>query len=93
MKPMKKLLLAAALAATALSFTACEPALIQAQMRASAKNSNMITRCEEVDMRSNSELEEVFSKYDGWRLIYISEYTTGNKIGTSGAACFEKPAK
>ena len=51
----------------------------------------MMTRCEEVDMRSNSEMNKLFQKYDGWRMIYISEYTTGNKIGTSGSVCFEKP--
>lgn len=71
--------------------TGCAPANIQSAMRASDTNSNMMTRCEEVDMRSTSEMNKLFTKYDGWRLIYISEYTTGNKIGTSGSVCFEKP--
>ncbi|BFU77209.1 hypothetical protein ALC152_04240 [Arcobacter sp. 15-2] len=74
----------------ALCFAGCQPANIQAQMRVASDNSNMKTRCEEVDMRSNTEMQEVFSKYDGWRVFYISEYTTSNKIGTSGSICFEK---
>ena len=41
-------------------------------------------------MRSNSDMEKVFSKYDGWKLLYISEYTTGNRIGTDAAVCFER---
>jgi len=48
------------------------------------------TRCERVDMRDKAEMDAVFSKYDGWKLIYLSEYTTGNKLGTDGAVCFEK---
>lgn len=44
-------------------------------------------------MRDNEEMTNVFSKYDGWKLVYLSEYTTGNKVGTDGAACFEKALK
>jgi hypothetical protein len=40
-------------------------------------------------MRDNSEMQKVFSKYDGWKLVYISEYTTQNKTGTDAAVCFE----
>ncbi|WP_295054969.1 hypothetical protein [Sulfuricurvum sp.] len=86
-----KLLLLGVLSASAILFTACAPANIQAQIRNSDVNSNMMTRCEEVDMRSTSDMTKLFQKYDGWRMIYISEYTTGNKIGTSGSVCFEKP--
>lgn len=50
----------------------------------------ILSICEEVDMRDNAEMKEIFKKYDGWRLIYISEYTTSNKIGTSGSVCFER---
>lgn len=71
-------------------FTGCQPANVLSQMRASDVNSNMMTRCEEVDMRSNSDMNKLFTKYDGWRMVYISEYTTSNKIGTSGTVCFEK---
>jgi len=88
---LTKTIIAGSLALGIMSgLTGCSPANIQSQMRASSDNSNMITRCEEVDMRSNSELEDVMSKYDGWRLIYISEYTTEHRVGTSAAVCFEK---
>jgi uncharacterized protein (UPF0254 family) len=86
-----KILSVGVLIGMATLFTACAPANIQAQIRNSDVNSNMMTRCEEVDMRSNSDMEKMFKKYDGWRMVYISEYTTGNKIGTSGSVCFEKP--
>lgn len=51
------------------------------------------TRCERVDMRDRSEMDAMFKKYDGWKLIYISEYTTGNKLGTDSAVCFERMIK
>lgn len=74
----------------AIGFTACSPANIQSQLRTSDANSNMKTRCVELDMRDNEEMQKAFQKYDGWRMVYISEYTTANKIGTSGSVCFEK---
>ena len=88
---MKKIICGALLLAT---LTGCQPANISAVMRASDReNSSTETRCEESDMRSNSEMQQVLSKYDGWRVIYISEYTTGHKLGTHGAICFERPKK
>ena len=74
-----------------IGFTGCNPARIQAQFRKPDLNSNMQTRCEEIDMRDNSEMEEVFEKYDGWRMIFVSEYTTSNLFGTSASVCFERP--
>jgi len=41
-------------------------------------------------MRNQSEMDRVFSKYDGWKLVYISEYTTANRFGTDAAVCFER---
>jgi len=41
-------------------------------------------------MRSKPEMDGIFTKYDGWKLIYISEYTTGHKFGTHAAVCFER---
>ena len=88
---MKKIIFGALLLAT---ITGCQPANISAVMRGSDReNSSMETRCEETDMRNNVEMQQVFKKYDGWRLIYISEYTTGHKIGTHGAICFERQMK
>ncbi len=74
-----------------LFLTACQPAVIQSKLRETNVNARMITRCEEVDMRDNAEMQALFKKYDGWWVIYISEYTTGNRIGTDAAVCFEKP--
>lgn len=71
----------------------CEPANITAAKWDSGVNGNTLTRCERLDMRDNAEMAAVFSKYDGWKLVYISEYTTGNKVGTDGTACFEKATK
>ena len=93
MKITKTLLTSSIGLTLAIAFTGCQPANIQSQMRTSDINSNMQTRCEEVDMRENSEMGELFKKYDGWRMVYISEYTTSNKIGTSGSVCFERPNK
>jgi hypothetical protein len=41
-------------------------------------------------MRSKSDMDSILSKYDGWKLVYISEYTTGHKLGTDAAVCFER---
>jgi hypothetical protein len=71
-------------------FGGCYPANIVATKWDSSSNGQGQTRCEEVDMRSNSEMQKVFSKYDGWRLIYISEYTTPHRMGTDAAVCFER---
>ncbi len=77
--------------AAEMTITACAPANIVASKWESGMHSpNIETRCEEVDMRSNAEMGKLFAKYDGWKLIYISEYTTGNRIGTDAAACFER---
>lgn len=71
----------------------CQPANITSAKWDSGINGNTQTRCERVDMRDNSEMSSIFTKYDGWKLVYLSEYTTGNKVGTDGAVCFEKAAK
>jgi hypothetical protein len=69
----------------------CQPAnIITAKWDSGVNGVNAQTRCEQVDMRSKSEMDKVFPKYDGWKLIYISEYTTGNKTGTDGSVCFER---
>lgn len=53
-------------------------------------SSNFQTRCEHVDLRDQSAMDSIFPKYDGWKLVYISEYTTNHKIGTDAAVCFER---
>ena len=74
------------------SIAGCAPANITASKWDSGLGSvSTKIRCEQVDMRNKSEMDQIFAKYDGWKLIYISEYTTGHKIGTDSAVCFESP--
>ena len=79
------------MAGTFMSVTGCAPANIVATKWDSGPNGTAgQTRCEEVDMRSNSEMQKLFSKYDGWKLVCLSEYTTPNRVGTDAAVCFER---
>jgi hypothetical protein len=88
---MKKLMFAMLLLGT---MTGCQSAVISSAIRGSDhENPSMETRCEPCDMRQAEELKQVLSKYDGWRMVYISEYTTGHKFGTDGVVCFERPKK
>lgn len=69
----------------------CQPANISvSNWKSDISGSNAQTRCEQVDLRKKDEMEKLFPKYDGWKLIYLSEYTTGNKVGTDAAVCFER---
>lgn len=87
MKKLSALLLFAAIVMT----MGCQPANVTSVKWDSGINAAKAqTRCERVDMRDNREMDEVFKKYDGWKLVYISEYTTGNKVGTDAAVCFER---
>lgn len=91
---MKRVLLGVLALGALGALTGCQSANISATLRASDReNAAMETRCESCDMRSNSEMQEILTKYDGWRVIYISEYTTGNKFGTAGVICLERPKK
>jgi hypothetical protein len=86
---MNKILIA--IVASCILISGCAPANITAVNWPSGTNGeNIQTRCERVDMRNQSEMEEVFSRYDGWKLVYLSEYTTENKVGTDAAVCFER---
>ena len=86
---MKMTLILVSLACVCLA--GCQPAnIIASKWDSGLTGANAQTRCEEVDMRSKPEMDSIFSKYDGWKLIYISEYTTGHKIGTHAAVCFER---
>jgi len=73
-----------------LAMAGCQAANVTASKWDSGANGDKVkTRCEQLDMRDNAEMQAVFKKYDGWKLIYVSEYTTGNKLGTHGVVCFE----
>ena len=68
----------------------CAPAnIVASKWDSGVSGSHVQTRCEQIDMRNKSEMDRIFAKYDGWKLVYISEYTTGNRIGTDAAVCFE----
>jgi len=74
-----------------LSLVSCAPANITSvKWDTGLSGDKLETRCERVDMRDQKEMNKVFAKYDGWKLVYISEYTTQNKIGTDCAVCFER---
>lgn len=77
----------------ALFLTGCAGANISSQVRESGtEGSNMMTRCANYSTGDDEDTNEILKKYDGWKLIYISEYTTDNKTDTAAVMCFEKPA-
>jgi hypothetical protein len=65
--------------------------IVAAKWDSGSSGANVQTRCEQLDMRAKSEMDRVFAKYDGWKLVYISEYTTSNRVGTDAAVCFQRP--
>ena len=76
---------------TSFIIAGCQPAnVIAVKWDSGVSGANAQTRCEQVDMRNKSEMDSILAKYDGWKLVYISEYTTGNRIGTDAAVCFER---
>lgn len=69
----------------------CAPANItSAKWDGSPLTASTQTRCERVDLRDTKDMTTLFAKYDGWKLVYISEYTTPNRFGTDSAVCFER---
>ncbi|ROV62187.1 hypothetical protein EGH82_02180 [Vibrio ponticus] len=84
---MKKALFAAS---TLLTLTACSGANVTSQMRAfDADNASKMLRCVTVET-NDSDTNEELAAYDGWSLVYASEYTTDNKSTTELTMCFEK---
>ncbi|MCF6217403.1 MAG: hypothetical protein L3J62_00660 [Gammaproteobacteria bacterium] len=72
--------------------TGCVGANISSLSRESGhEGSNLMMRC--VDMSTSSEraMNANLKKYDGWKMVYASEYTTSNKSATAAVMCFEKP--
>tara|TARA_R110001583_G_scaffold173249_2_gene327118 strand:+ start:27 stop:290 length:264 start_codon:yes stop_codon:yes gene_type:complete len=77
----------------AVFLTGCAGANISSQVRESGtEGSNMMTRCANYSTGDDEDTNEILKKYDGWKLIYTSEYTTDNKANTAAVMCFEKPA-
>ena len=74
----------------AVMLTACSGANVTNQMRDfDATNSSKMLRCVTVETGSSDTNEEL-SAYDGWSMVYASEYTTDNKSTTELTMCFEK---
>jgi hypothetical protein len=89
---MKKLLIVVSLLCIAVM--GCAGANITSQLRQSnLTGSNIQTRCERLDMRNPSELTQVFERYDGWQVLYISEFTTPNIVGVNAVVCFQRASK
>ena len=75
-----------------LTLTGCAGANITSQLRESGTTGTaMQTRC--VDFSTDSDMNEELEQYDGWRMVYVSEYTTPNKASSAAVMCFEKPSK
>ena len=60
-------------------------------MRSSIPNAAMMTRCVTIETDNGNNINNKISAYDGWHMIYVSEYTTGNKASSAAVMCFEKP--
>jgi hypothetical protein len=75
-----------------LSIAGCAPANISSHLRAPTDaETSMQTRCVDFITGKDLEVNSELSQYDGWKIVYASEYTTGNKTTTSMVICFEKP--
>ena len=71
----------------------CSEANISSQVRESGvSGSNMLTRCANFTTGDDEDTNEVLKQYDGWKMIYVSEYTTDNMNNSESVMCFEKPA-
>ncbi|MBV7299934.1 hypothetical protein [Enterovibrio paralichthyis] len=80
----------AIISALSLSLVACSGANVTSQIRDFDKqSSSKMIRCETFGTGSSSTNEKL-EKYDGWSMVYASEYTTENKSTTEMTMCFEK---
>lgn len=76
-----------------LLLTGCAAANISSQVRESgSEGSSMMTRCVEFNTGDESRTNSKLEQYDGWKMVYVSEYTTPNKVASAAVMCFEKPA-
>lgn len=74
----------------AVMLTACSGANVTSQVRDFDTNHpNKMLRCTTVGTGSSNTNEEL-AAYDGWTMVYASEYTTDNKSTTELTMCFEK---
>ena len=89
---MKLLTISSIMLLIPIFITGCAPANISSNLRApSIDNLSMKTRCVDFQTGNGNEVNAILSQYDGWKVLYASEYTTANKTTTSMVMCFEKP--
>ncbi|MGF1733188.1 hypothetical protein [Photobacterium kasasachensis] len=74
----------------AVVLSGCTGANISSHIRESSGENNMMTRCTQFESITDGNMNEDLEMYDGWKMIYVSEYTTTNKVNTSIVMCFEK---
>lgn len=80
------------LAALVFILCGCAGANISSQMRASGEpGSSKMLRCVYLSTGDAERTNNILKRYDGWKLVYMSEYTTPNKAHSSDVMCFEKP--
>jgi hypothetical protein len=91
---MNKVFLPIALISAVLTVSACAPANVSTNLRQPSGNeSSMATRCVYFTTGDEEDSNKTLKKFDGWKVTYTSEYTTGHKATTAMVMCFEKPYK
>ena len=89
---MKLLIALSSMLLISIFITGCAPANISSSLRApSIDNLSMKTRCVDFETGRGNKVNSLLSQFDGWKIVYASEYTTANKTTTSMVMCFEKP--
>lgn len=85
---MKKIVFAAIIFA----LCGCAGANISSQVRESGEpESSKMLRCVNLQTGDSHSTNTALKMYDGWKMVYISEYTTPNKLNSAVVMCFEKP--
>lgn len=70
----------------------CAGANISSKVRESGEpGSSKMIRCLDLYTGNADTANTALKGYDGWKLVYVSEYTTENKVNSSVFMCFEKP--
>lgn len=49
------------------------------------------TRCERLDFKSRSAMQEAFARYNGWKMVYLAQPDI-NAMHFDGLVCFERNA-
>lgn len=70
----------------------CAPANISSNLREpSGSGTSMQTRCVNITTGNKNVMNDVLEEFDGWTVVYTSEYTTANKATSALVMCFERP--